>query len=116
MNEIASNPYVALKQTSSFLNGTLSFGPSIFNQSNIRFRRIVRHNKLVTGVKKLKTKSSAKKRFTITGSGKIKRHQAGKRHHAWAKNRKRINKLGKTVFVTCRGDKKKLRRFLNFKL
>ncbi|KAG2373105.1 hypothetical protein C9374_012837 [Naegleria lovaniensis] len=116
MNAMASNPFVALKQSSSLLNGALSFGPSIFNQSNIRFRRIVRHNKLVTGVKKLKTKSSAKKRFRVTASGKIKRHQAGKRHHAWSKNRKRLNRLGKTVFVTCRGDKKKLKRFLNFKI
>ena len=29
---------------------------------------------------KVKTKSSAKKRFSITGSGKIKMNQAGKRH------------------------------------
>ena len=29
---------------------------------------------------KLKTKSSAKKRFTFTASGKVKRPQAGKRH------------------------------------
>ena len=29
---------------------------------------------------KIKTKSGAKKRFSITGSGKIKMSQAGKRH------------------------------------
>jgi large subunit ribosomal protein L35 len=29
---------------------------------------------------KLKTKSSAKKRFRVTGSGKVKMGQAGKRH------------------------------------
>ncbi|EFC49809.1 predicted protein [Naegleria gruberi] len=109
MNTLAANPFVALKASS------LSFGPSIFNQTNVRFRRVVRHNKLVTGVKSLKTKTSAKKRFRITGSGKIKRKQAGKRHHAWSKNRKRLNRLGKTVLVVCKGDKKKLKRFLSFK-
>jgi len=30
---------------------------------------------------KMKTKSSAKKRFKFTASGKIKHGQAGKRHH-----------------------------------
>lgn len=29
---------------------------------------------------KMKTHSSAKKRFKVTGSGKVKRFQAGKRH------------------------------------
>ena len=29
---------------------------------------------------KLKTKKSAKKRFTVTGSGKIKRYKTGRRH------------------------------------
>jgi large subunit ribosomal protein L35 len=29
---------------------------------------------------KLKTKSSVKKRFSLTGSGKVKRNYAGKRH------------------------------------
>ncbi len=38
---------------------------------------------------KLKTKSSAKKRFRITGSGKVKMGQAGKRHGM----RKRSNKM-----------------------
>ena len=38
---------------------------------------------------KLKTKSSAKKRFRLTGSGKVKTAQAGKRHGM----RKRSNKF-----------------------
>jgi large subunit ribosomal protein L35 len=38
---------------------------------------------------KLKTKSSAKKRFRITGTGKVKMGQAGKRHGM----RKRSNKM-----------------------
>ncbi|KAL9644291.1 hypothetical protein ABK040_005752 [Willaertia magna] len=90
---------------------------SILNQSNvqIRNRRITRHAKAPVG-RKLKTKSAAAKRFRVTGSGKIKRKQAGKRHHAWSKNRKRINRLGKTVFLTNKADKKKIARFLNFKV
>lgn len=38
---------------------------------------------------KLKTKSSAKKRFRLTGTGKVKMGQAGKRHGM----RKRSNKM-----------------------
>jgi len=38
---------------------------------------------------KLKTKSSVKKRFRVTGSGKVKMAQAGKRHGM----RKRSNKM-----------------------
>ena len=38
---------------------------------------------------KLKTKSSAKKRFSLTGTGKVKMGQAGKRHGM----RKRSNKF-----------------------
>ena len=42
---------------------------------------------------KLKTKSSAKKRFKITGSGKIKRKHAFKNHILTKKSKKRILKL-----------------------
>ncbi|CAO5675508.1 MAG: 50S ribosomal protein L35 [Holosporales bacterium] len=38
---------------------------------------------------KMKTKSSAKKRFRVTGSGHVKMGQAGKRHGM----RKRTNKM-----------------------
>ncbi len=38
---------------------------------------------------KLKTKSSAKKRFRLTGTGKVKMGQSGKRHGM----RKRSNKM-----------------------
>ncbi|RZI46398.1 50S ribosomal protein L35 [Candidatus Finniella inopinata] len=38
---------------------------------------------------KMKTKSSVKKRFRLTGSGKVKMAQAGKRHGM----RKRSNKM-----------------------
>jgi len=42
---------------------------------------------------KLKTKSSAKKRFTITGSGKIKRKHAFKSHILTKKSKKRKLRL-----------------------
>lgn len=49
---------------------------------------------------KMKTKSSAKKRFQVTGSGKIKRKQANKRHILTKKTTKRKNNLGKDAIVT----------------
>ncbi len=42
---------------------------------------------------KMKTKSSAKKRFTLTGSGKIKRKHAFKSHILTKKSKKRKLKL-----------------------
>ncbi|MCX7338611.1 MAG: 50S ribosomal protein L35 [Alphaproteobacteria bacterium] len=59
---------------------------------------------------KLKTKSSVKKRFRLTGTGKVKMGQAGKRHGM----RKRSNKMlrnarGTTVMFS--GDAKKVKSF-----
>ncbi|MGA1773449.1 MAG: 50S ribosomal protein L35 [Flavobacteriaceae bacterium] len=42
---------------------------------------------------KMKTKSSAKKRFTLTGSGKLKRKHAFKSHILTKKSKKRKLKL-----------------------
>ena len=44
---------------------------------------------------KLKTNSSAKKRFKITGSGKVKHKKAGKRHNLSKKSNSRIRNLRK---------------------
>ncbi len=47
---------------------------------------------------KLKTKSSAKKRFSVTGTGKIKRNFAHKRHCLSAKSTKmKRNARGTTI-------------------
>jgi large subunit ribosomal protein L35 len=47
---------------------------------------------------KLKTKSSAKKRFKLTGKGKVMRAQAGKRHGMIKRTKKQIrNKRGMVV-------------------
>ncbi len=58
---------------------------------------------------KLKTKSSAKKRFRLTASGLVKMGQAGKRHGM----RKRSNKTlresrGMTIMESC--DAKRVKR------
>jgi large subunit ribosomal protein L35 len=42
---------------------------------------------------KMKTKSSAKKRFTVTGSGKLKRKHAFKSHILTKKSKKRKRNL-----------------------
>jgi len=47
---------------------------------------------------KMKTHSSAKKRFKLTGSGKIKRNQAGKRHLLRKRSKKaKLNLTGTTL-------------------
>jgi large subunit ribosomal protein L35 len=49
---------------------------------------------------KMKTKSSAKKRFKITGSGKIKRKHAFKSHILTKKSKKRKLKLTHSGLVS----------------
>ncbi len=49
---------------------------------------------------KMKTKSSAKKRFKVTGSGKIKRKHAFKSHILTKKTKKQKRNLTKTAYVT----------------
>ncbi len=49
---------------------------------------------------KMKTKSSAKKRFKLTASGKVKAGQAGKQHGMIKRSNKQIrNKRGTTVLA-----------------
>ena len=48
---------------------------------------------------KMKTKSSAKKRFKVTGSGKIKRKHAFKNHILTKKSKKRKLKLTHSTLV-----------------
>lgn len=47
----------------------------------------------------MKTHSGAKKRFKVTGSGKIKRKQAFKRHKLGHKSKSRKNRLGEDALV-----------------
>jgi large subunit ribosomal protein L35 len=59
---------------------------------------------------KMKTKSGAKKRFTFTGSGKLKRKHAFKSHILTKKSNKRKRNLGKFAIVdkTDVGNVKKM--------
>ena len=60
---------------------------------------------------KMKTKSGAKKRFKLTGTGKIKRKHAYKSHILTKKSKKRKRNL--TYFTTVdKADEKNIRRML----
>jgi len=61
---------------------------------------------------KTKTNSGAKKRFDITGSGKIKRKHAFKRHILTKKSNKRKRDLGYFGLVD-KSDEKNIRLLLN---
>ena len=60
---------------------------------------------------KMKTKRAAMKRFTVTGSGKLKRGRANKRHILTKKTRKRKNQLGKAALVSS-ADFRRVNRLL----
>ncbi len=60
---------------------------------------------------KMKTNSSAKKRFTITGSGKIKRKHAFKNHILTKKEKKRKRNLALPGLVHS-SDEKGVKRLL----
>ena len=63
---------------------------------------------------KMKTNSGAKKRFTITGSGKIKRKHAFKSHILTKKSTKRKRNL--TYFgLVDKADEKNVKLLLNMK-
>ena len=54
---------------------------------------------------KLKTRSSAKKRFRFTASGKVKRPQAGKWHGMIKRTNRQIRKLRGTTIMTKQDTK-----------
>jgi len=58
-----------------------------------------KENQEHTAMPKMKTHSGMKKRVRITGSGKVRREQTGKRHLAEAKPTKRKRRLSGTVEV-----------------
>ena len=63
---------------------------------------------------KMKTKSSAKKRFKITGSGKIKRKHAFKSHILTKKTTKQKRRLTNTGLVD-KSDLKNVKKQLSMK-
>lgn len=48
---------------------------------------------------KMKTRSAAKKRFSLTGTGKVRYHKCGKRHLLGSKNAKRRRRLRQAGIV-----------------
>ena len=60
---------------------------------------------------KMKTKSGAKKRFSFTGTGKLKRKHAYKSHILTKKSKKRKRNLGYFAIID-KADEKNIRRLL----
>jgi len=61
---------------------------------------------------KMKTHKGAKKRFKITGSGKVKRMRAFKSHILTKKSSKRKRRLRKATTLQTRGEVKNIKRLL----
>ena len=61
---------------------------------------------------KMKTHKGAKKRFKVTGTGKVKRMKAFKSHILTKKSSKRKRNLRRATIVATRGEAKNLKRLL----
>ena len=64
---------------------------------------------------KLKTKSSAKKRFKLTASGKVKMSQAGKRHGMIKRTNSQIRKKRGTTIMS-KQDSKIVKSYMPYSL
>ena len=64
---------------------------------------------------KLKTKSSAKKRFRLTASGKVKMGQAGKRHGMIKRTNSQIRKQRGTTIMS-KQDTKIVKSYMPYNL
>lgn len=62
---------------------------------------------------KMKTHSSCKKRFKKTANGEIKRTRAFRRHHAWAKDAKRVRDLRGGAYVDA-SQRKNVERLMPY--
>ena len=63
---------------------------------------------------KMKTQSGAKKRFKVTGSGKITHEQVNKRHLLEVKSSRRTRRLQQDKTL-AKGDEKTARRLLGMR-
>ncbi len=63
---------------------------------------------------KMKSNSGAKKRFKVTGTGKVKRKKAGKAHILTKKTSKRKRNLGKDTTVD-KTQEKKVKKMIPYK-
>jgi len=64
---------------------------------------------------KLKTKSSAKKRFRLTAKGKVKKSQAGKRHGMIKRTNSQIRKQRGTTIMS-KQDSKIVKSYMPYSL
>jgi large subunit ribosomal protein L35 len=61
---------------------------------------------------KMKTHSGAKKRFSVTGSGKVRRLKAYKSHILTKKDSKRKRNLRRPAIVETNGEVKRIKRLI----
>ena len=61
---------------------------------------------------KMKSHQGAKKRFKVTGTGKVKRMKAFKSHILTKKTSKRKRNLRRATIVATRGEAKNIKRLL----
>ena len=62
---------------------------------------------------KMKTKSGAKKRFSVTASGKIKSNQAGKQHGMTKRSKRQLRDQRGTTTL-CKADANIIKKFLPY--
>jgi len=60
----------------------------------------------------MKTHSGAKKRFSVTGTGKVRRLKAYKSHILTKKTSKRKRNLRRPTIVTTNGEAKRIKRLI----
>ncbi len=61
---------------------------------------------------KMKTHRGARKRFTVTGTGKVRRFKANKSHILTKKDAKRKRRLRRSTIVRTNGEIRMLKRLL----
>jgi len=61
---------------------------------------------------KMKSHKGARKRFKLTGTGKVKRRRAFKSHILTKKTSKRKRRLRRGQIITVRGEAKNIKRLL----
>ncbi len=61
---------------------------------------------------KMKTHSGAKKRFSVTGAGKVRRLKAYKSHILTKKDPKRKRNLRRATFLAINGEVKRIKRLI----
>ena len=61
---------------------------------------------------KMKTHTGAAKRFSVTGTGKVKRNKAYRSHILTKKSQKRKRHLRKSTIIETTGEAKRMRRLI----